>query len=71
MVSHKKLVDILCEQIRNDVDLSGFKALHFEKLDKEDKFRIEEDMYDMMYTFRTMPIKIYESMIRNGHIILS
>ena len=32
--------------------------MHFEKLYKEDKVRIEEEMYAMMYTFKTTPLEI-------------
>ena len=42
VVSHKFEVDILCDKIRNDADLTRFKRLHYEKLGKEDKAKIEK-----------------------------
>ena len=47
-MSNKFEVDILCDSIRNDANLSIFKKLHFEKLEKEDKVKLEEEMYQMM-----------------------
>ena len=40
VVRNKFEVDILCDSIRNDVDLSRFKNLHFEKLEKANKMKI-------------------------------
>ena len=60
VVSHKpkSAIDIFCEKIRNDVVFSGFKKLHYEKLDKEDKVKIEEAMYDMMSTLKITLLEI-------------
>ena len=55
---------MLCDSIRNDVDLTGFKKLHYGKLEKENKAKIEEAMYDMMPTFKMTPIEIYEPIPR-------
>ena len=48
MVPYKLEVDILCERIRKDANLSSFRKLHFEKLSRDDKMKIEEAMYQMM-----------------------
>ena len=42
---NKSDIDIFSDNIRNDVDLFGFKKLYFEKLEKYEKMRIEEAMY--------------------------
>ena len=45
VVSNKTRVYIICDSIRKFFYLSRFKKLHFEKLDKADKMKIEEAMY--------------------------
>ena len=65
MVSHKSEVDLLCDSIMNDVDLTKFKKLHYGKLEKEDKAKIEEEMYDMMLIFMITSIDIFELIPRS------
>lgn len=58
VVSNKSEVDILYDSIKNNANLTSFKKLHFEKLSKEDKVKIEEAMYHMMWTFKKTPLEI-------------
>ena len=44
VVNHKLEVDILCDSIRKYENLLGFKKLHFEKLNRDEKMKIEEAM---------------------------
>ena len=64
MINNKTEVDIFCDNIRNHVDLSSFKKLDFEKHEKEEKMRIEEAMYQMMWTFKKGPLEIMDHIPR-------
>lgn len=50
-------LDNLCENIKNNVDLSGFSHIEFYKLGKLDMDKEEELVYAMMATFKMTPIK--------------
>ena len=67
MVSNKSKVDILCDSIRNDTNLSRFKKLHFEKLEKEDKVKLEETMYQMVWALKNSCLEISEPIPRRLH----
>ena len=60
MVSHNLSFDIdnLCENVKTNANLSNFSHIDFDKLGSEDKNNIEEDIYDMMATFKTTPLDI-------------
>ena len=64
MLSHKPQseIDILCNNIKTHANLSRFKKLHFDKLIKEDKVRIEESTYEMMEKFKTNPLEIVDTL---------
>ena len=64
VVSTKLEVDILCDKIKNNVDLSDLKKFHFEKLSKDDKTKIEESIYQMLWTFKKVPMEIIEKLPR-------
>ena len=70
VVSNKSQVDNLCDNIKNNVDLTGFKKLHFEKLSKEEKTRIQETMYHMMWTLKKVPIEITKKLPRRLRILI-
>ena len=59
MVSHNTSsnIDNFFDCIRNNIDLSGFQHIDFDKLGNGDKNNIEEAIYDMMATFKT-PLEI-------------
>ena len=53
VVSHSPSsnLDNLCENVRNNVDLSGFSHIEFDKVGKIEKNQVEEEIYSMMATF--------------------
>ena len=64
MVSHSPSsnLDNLCENIKNNVDLSGFTHVEFDKLGKLDMDKVEESIYVMMETFKKTLIDIPNSL---------
>ena len=64
MVSHSPSFDLdnLCENIKNNVDLSGFTHVEFDQLGKIDTNKVEESIYAMMETFKKTPIEIANSL---------
>ena len=65
LVSTKSQVDILCDNIRNNANLSNLRKFHFEELSKEDKMKIEVAIYCMLWTFKKVPIEITENLLRD------
>lgn len=59
MVSHNLSSDIdnLCESVKTNANLSSFSHIYFDKFGSEDKHNLEEDIYDMMATFKTTPLE--------------
>lgn len=64
MVSHDPTSDLdnLCENIRNNANLSDFSHIDFENLGKVEKNQVEEAIQDMMATFKKAPLDIANSM---------
>ena len=79
MVSHspKSVIDKLCVNIRK-ANLNGLKTLNFNKLNKEEKKKIEESMYIMMEKYKhtpleldsTMPKELYKIVANKSHFCL-
>ena len=69
MVSHNPSsnIDKLCENIKNNADVFGFAHVVFDKLGKIDQNKVEEAIYKIMATFRTMPIDIYNLLPKSLH----
>ena len=59
MVSHNPLFDleILCENIKSNVDLSSLEHIDFDKPGKEEKNQVEEALYAMMSKFKNTPLE--------------
>lgn len=59
MVSHKPLSDLknLSENVKNNVDLFGFRHVNFDDLGKQEKNIVEESLYEMMSKFKTTPLE--------------
>ena len=57
-------MDNLCENIKNNVDLSGFTHVEFDTLGKIDMNKLEESIYamDKLTTFKMTPIDIANSL---------
>lgn len=63
MVSHCPSSDLdnLCENTKNNVDLSKFTHIEFDKLGKIEMNQVEESIYAMMVTFKKTPIELANS----------
>ena len=63
VVIHNPYLDLdnLCENVRNNVDLSSFSHIDFENLGKVEKNQVEEEIYVMMATFKKAPLEIANS----------
>ena len=64
MVSHSSssYLDYLCENIKNNADLSGFTHVEFDKLVKIEIDKLEESIYAMMENFKMTLIEISNSL---------
>ena len=60
MVSHNPSSDLdnLCENIRNNVDLSGLSHIEFDNIGKIEKNQVEEVVYSMMEIFKRTPLEL-------------
>ena len=54
-------LDNLCENIRNNVNLSGFSHIEFDNLKNIKKNQVEEAIYAMMDTLKKTPLEIANS----------
>ena len=63
VVSHSPSLDIgdLCENVRNNANLSGFSHIEFDNLGKIEKNQVEEVVYAMMATFKKDPLELDNS----------
>lgn len=54
VVSHKPLSNLenLCENVKNNADLSGLKNVDFDKLGRDEKSQVEEALYAIMLKFK-------------------
>ena len=55
----------LCENIKNNVDLSGSTHVEFDTLGKIDMNKVEESIYAMMEIFKKAPIEISNSLSKS------
>ena len=51
-------IEEICQNIKSSAGLLGLEFIKYDKLNKTDKLKIEEAMYEMMATFKTMPLEI-------------
>lgn len=51
-------LDNLCENIKNNADLSGFTHVEFDELGKLDMNKVDESIYAMIENFKMTPIEI-------------
>ena len=71
VVSHlpKSTIDKLCTKIRNG-DLKDLKNLDFNKLNKEEKNKIEEFVYAMMAEYKHTPLELDGTMPKDLYKIV-
>ena len=72
VVSHNPLSDLenLCENVKSNVDLSSFRHIYFDKLGKEEKHQVEEELYAMMSNFKNTPLEFSNSVPKNTYGIV-
>ena len=58
----KSNIDRICDNIKDNVDISELKSIEFGKLTKEEKNNIEESIYAMMAKFKTTPLELDNTM---------
>ena len=58
----KSEVDIICDNIIENADMSKLRDISFDKLSKDEKSRIEESIYEMMTKFKKNPLELNNSM---------
>lgn len=49
-------MDEICHNIKSNVGLVGFKKIKFDKLNNEDKEKVEEEMLEMLCAFKMTPL---------------
>ena len=72
MVSHapKSNIDNICDNIRDNVDLTSLKTIEFNKLNREDQNKIEESVYAMMAKFKNTPLEFDTTMPKDLYSIV-
>ena len=67
MISHTPSSDIdnLCEKNKTNVDFPCLTHVDFDNLGSVDKNKVEEAINDMMATFKTTPLEIFNSLPKN------
>lgn len=55
---HQLTMDKILHNIKIIVGLVGFKQINFENLNNEEKERVEEEMLEMLCTFKMTPLQI-------------
>ena len=58
----KSKVDIICNDIIENANISRLKDINFDELSREEKNRIEESIYEMMEKFKKTPLELDTSM---------
>ena len=58
----KSNLENICDNIRDNVNLSGLKTIDFNKLTREEQNIVEESIYTMMANFKTTPLELDNSM---------
>ena len=60
VVSHtpKSNLETICDNVKDNTDLSNLKGIEFNKLSREQKNMVEESIYTMMAKFKNTPLKL-------------
>ena len=72
VVSHTPLSGLknICENVKNNADLSRLKNIDFEKLGREEKNLVEESVYEMMSKFKNTPLELDNTMPKSLYDII-
>ena len=66
----KSKVDIICNDIIENADMSRLKDINFDELSSEEKNRIEESIYEMMAMFKLNPLELDNTMPKELHSLV-
>lgn len=72
VVNHNPLSDLenLCENVKNNVNMSRFSHVDFDKLGKIEKIQVEDALYAMMSKFKTTPLEFSNSVPKSLYDIV-
>ena len=72
MVIHppKSNIDNICDNIKENVDMTELKNIEFGKLTKEEKNKVEESIYAMMAKFKTTPLELDNTMLKELYSLI-
>ena len=72
VVSHtpKSNLEIICDNIKDNADLSNLKGIEFNKLSREQKNMVEESIYTMMDKFKATPLELDNTMPKELYSIV-
>ena len=72
VVSHapKSNLENICDNVRDNVDLTGLKNIDFGKLGREDQNMLEESVYAMMEKFKNTPLELDKTMPKELYTII-
>ena len=60
--STKSKLENVCNNIRDNADLTGLKTIDFNKFSREEQNIVEESIYTMMAKFKTTPLELENTM---------
>ena len=72
MVSHtpKSELEIICDNVKENADLSDLKGIEFNKLSREQQNMVKESIYTMMAKFKTTPLELANTMPKELYSIV-
>ena len=66
----KSNLENICNNVRDNVDLTGLKNIEFVKIGKEEKNMLEESVYAMMEKFKNTPLGLDNTMPKELYTIV-
>ena len=60
----------MCDNVKDNANLSGLKNIEFNKLSREEKNMVEESVYTMMVKFKTTPLELDNSIPKDLYSII-
>lgn len=68
--SPKSDLENICDNVRDNADLTGLKNIEFGKLGRKDQNLIEESIYAMMSKFKKTPLQLDNTMPKELYTIV-
>ena len=66
----KPNLENICDNIRDDEELSRLKSIDFNKLTREEQNIVEESLYTMMAKFKNTPLELDNTMPKELYSIV-